>query len=58
MFDGGDELGGELGEDGESFGFDLGADAEGLAEEDGDVRFALFAFGSDSVNIHAYCTIV
>ena len=48
------ELRGQMGEHGQGLGFDLGAHAVGLAQEDGGVGLALFAFGDDFCDKHAY----
>jgi hypothetical protein len=44
FLDGLDNIFGQFGEYGQGAGFDLGACADGLAQEDGGVRFAVFAF--------------
>ncbi|MCX6922570.1 MAG: hypothetical protein NT154_05045, partial [Verrucomicrobia bacterium] len=52
--DGGQDVGGEVGEDGEGSGFDGGAEAVGLAEEEGRVGLTVVAFGDDFGNKHDY----
>ena len=52
--DGIQDMGWEVGEDGKGFGFDGGADAAGLAQEDGGIGLALFAFGDNFGDEHAY----
>jgi hypothetical protein len=47
-------MGWQMGQDGQSFGFDDRSDAEGLAEEEGSVGLAVFAFGDNFGNNHDY----
>ena len=52
--DGVKDVGGEMGEDSQGFGFDLRAATVGLAQQDRGVRFALFSFGDNFCNKNAY----
>ena len=47
-------MGREVGEDGEGFGLDGGAEAVGFAQEDGGIGFAVLTFGDDFGYEHAY----
>ena len=47
-------MGWQMGQDGQSFGFDDGSDAGGLAEEEGSVGLTVFAFRDDFGNKHDY----
>ncbi|HEV8494982.1 MAG TPA: hypothetical protein VGR76_22070 [Candidatus Angelobacter sp.] len=57
IFDGANNGGGKSGEHGQGFGFNFGAGAKGLTEQNGGVSLALLAFGSDSGDEHAYIVI-
>ena len=52
--DGLQDMGWEMGQHGEGFGFDDRADSEGFAQENRGVAFALLAFGADFGDKHAY----
>jgi len=58
VFDGGLDDGkepvGQAGEDGNRLGDDLFSGALGVAQEDGNVLAAIFAFGTDTGNKHGY----
>ena len=41
------DAGGDMGQDGEGAGFDLGSQAIGLAQEDGGIGLAVFTYGED-----------
>jgi hypothetical protein len=48
------DVGRHTGQDSQGFGFDFSAHPEGLAQEDGNIGLAVFAFGDDFGNKHAY----